>query len=324
MKKHFLTAFTALASAVLLTGCGVGVKNGTYISVNGVNNAAEIYKTDPDTAFDQIFAEEIAPDISVTLKGDQFQIAQRLDSTTAIEWKGRYSADQTALKFNYSDAAVSGTDETQWIQDRLSALNETGALPEPVIPQIYESSAAYVFSKLPIGILRSSDVKASSAVELHSDFLCTPMYGLTVDGKYESGKDFAMQYVPADTLRNDKYSKAYYFYNESEQDHSEQPDEERLSMELSILANRFGLQGSENMQFRVAFSGGTWEMTAADGSAISHGAYAESKKHPGFISMYEQPDDPQAQQVLGSLYPLFLYIDGHSGKVYYPGFVRKP
>ncbi|MCR4759584.1 MAG: hypothetical protein K5705_04850 [Oscillospiraceae bacterium] len=322
MKKHFLTAFTALASAVLLTGCSVGVKNGTYVSVNGIKNMAEAYRSDPDTAFEQIFSEETEPDMSVTLKGDQFLIAQRLDSTTGIEWKGRYSANQAALRFSYADAVVNGTDETQWIQDRLTALNETGALPEQIAPRIYLSSAAYAYSKLPIGILRNSGVKESSAIELHKNFLCTPMYGMTVEGRYETGKDFAVNYVPADTLRNDKYSKAYY--NEAEQTYSAQPDEEKLETELSILANRFGLQDSENMQFRITFSGGIWEMTAADGSSFTHGEYAESKKHPGFISVFEQPDDPQAKQMLDSLYPLFLFIDGGSGKIYYPGFVRKP
>lgn len=322
MKKNILTSFTALASAVLLTGCGIGVKNGTYISVNGIQNMAEAYRTDPDTAFDQIFAEETDPDMSVTLNGDQFVIAQRLDSTSAVEWKGRYSAEQTVLKFSYSDAVVSGTNESQWIQDRLSVLNESGALPDQIVPRIYLSSASYAYSKLPIGILRNSFLKAPSSIELHGDFLCTPMYGLTLDGKYETGKDFALNYVPADTLRIDKYSNAYF--NEADQTYSAQPDEEKLGRELSILAARFGLQNSDNMQFRLTFSGGSWNMTAADGSAFSHGAYAESKKHPGFIAMYEQADDPQAGQVLDSLYPLFLYIDSLNGGTYYPGFVRKP
>ena len=49
----------------------------------------------------------------------------------------------------------------------------------------------------------------------------------------------------------------------------------------------------------------------------------ESSRHRGLIAIYEEPDDPQADETLNNLNPLFLYIDDNNG-ISYPGFVRKP
>lgn len=322
MKKHFLTIMTAVTAAAMLTGCGTGTtaKNGTYISVNGIRNQADAYRTDPDAALDAVLAEEIESEAAVTLNQNQtLSILRHYAANNAVTWNGTYITEGSKLIFNYTGAEVSGSDPERFTA-KIAELNNTGAYPDPLIPRIYLLSAAYTSSKLPIGILRSVDTEAPSAAELHGDFICTPMFGMTADGKYEAGKDFALNYVPAETLKNDPYSTAYY--NVQDKTYLQELNEEKLDLELSLLANRYGLENSDNMQFRVNFSGGKWEMTTADGSAFSRGAYAESKKHPGFISMYEEPDDPQTAARLGSFYPLFLYIDGDG--VYYPGLVRKP
>ena len=321
MKKHFLTIMTAVAAAAMLTGCGTGTtaKNSTYISVNGIRNQADAYRTDPDAALDAVLAEEIESEAAVTLNQNQtLSILRYYAANNAVTWNGTYSTEGSKLIFNYTGAEADSNADR--FTAKIAELNNTGAYPDSLMPRIYLADAASAFSRLPVGILRSKEADAPSEASLHGDFLCVPMYGLTVDGKYEAGKDFALNYVPADTLKNDPYSTAYY--NVQDKTYLQELDEEKLDLELSLLANRYGLENSDNMQFRVSFSGGKWEMTAADGSAFSHGAYAESKKHPGFISMYEEPDDPQNAARLGSFYPLFLYIDGDG--VYYPGLVRKP
>ena len=325
MNKYFLTILTAVTAVALLTGCGTGstAKAGTYISVNGIRNLAADFRTDPDAALEAVLAEEIDSDTTVALKQDNsFSVTRYLSANKAVTWNGTYSTEQSALKFSYTGAEVSGNADPKRFTDRIPALNETGAYPDTVAPRIYMADVAYTVSKLPIGILRNKDAEAPSDAEQHGDFLCVPMYGLTVEGKYETGKDFALNYVPTDTLRNDKYSRAYYI--DTEKTYSQQLNEEKLDIELRILANRYGIENSENMQFRLQFTGGKWEMTGSDGSPFSHGAYTESKQHPGFISMYEEPDDPQAKELLSNMYPLFLYIDSSTGRSYYPGFVRKP
>ena len=325
MNKHFLTILTAVSAAVLLTGCGTGktAKNGTYISVNGIRNLAAEYRTDPDAALEAVLAEEIDSEATVALNQDNsFSVTRYLSSNQAVTWNGTYSTDQSALKFSYTGAEVTGNADPARFTDRIASLNEAGEYPDTVAPRIYMADVAKTCSGLPIGILRGTEAEAPSDAELHGDFLCVPMYGLTTDGTYQSGKDFALNYVPADTLRDDRYSRAYY--NDTEMTYSQQLNTEKLDIELRILANRYGIENSENMQFRLTFSGGKWTMTGADGSPFSHGAYAESKQHPGFISMYEEPDDPGAKSVLDNLYPLFLYIDSSTGRICYPGFVRKP
>ncbi|MBR3448026.1 MAG: hypothetical protein IKH27_09490 [Oscillospiraceae bacterium] len=321
MKKHFLTIMTAVAAAAMLTGCGTGTtaKNGTYISVNGIRNQADAYRTDPDAALDAVLAEEIESEAAVTLNQNQtLSILRHYAANNAVTWNGTYSTEGSKLIFNYTGAEADSNADR--FTAKIADLNSTGAYPDSLMPRIYLTDAASAFSRLPVGILRSKEADAPSEASLHGDFICTPMFGMTADGKYETGKDFALNYVPADTLKNDPYSTAYY--NVQDKTYLQELDAEKLDLELSLLANRYGLENSDNMQFRVSFSGGKWEMAEADGSAFSHGAYAESKKHPGFISMYEEPDDPQTAARLGSFYPLFLYIDGNG--VYYPGLVRKP
>ncbi len=325
MNKHFLTILTAATAAALLTGCGTGstAKGGTFISVNGIRNLAAEYRSDPDAALDAVLAEETDSEATIALNQDNsFSVTQRLSSNLAVTWNGTYSTEQSALKFSYTGAEVTGNADPKRFTDRIPSLNEAGGYPDTAAPRIYLADAAKVYSKLPIGILRRSDAEAPSDTELHGDFLCIPMYGLTVDGKYETGKDFTLNYIPADTLRDDKYSSAYY--NDAEMSYSQQTDAEKLDIELRLLANRYGIENSENMQFRLQFTGGKWELTGSDGRPFRHGAYTESKQHPGFISMYEEPDDPSAKNVLDNLYPLFLYIDSNTGRSYYPGFVRKP
>ena len=325
MNKHFLTILTAASAAALLTGCGTGstAKDGTYISVNGIRNLAAEFRSDPDAALNAVLAEEIDSDATIALNQDNsFSVTRHLSANQTVTWNGTYSTEQSALKFSYTGAKVSGNADPKRFTDRIASLNEAGGYPDTVAPRIYMADAARVYSKLPLGILRNTDTEAPSDTELHGDFLCIPMYGLTVEGKYETGKDFALNYVPADTLRNDKYSRAYYI--DTEKTYSQQLDTEKLDIELRILANRYGIENSENMQFRLQFTGGKWEMTGSDGSPFSHGAYTESKQHPGFISMYEEPDDPSAKNVLDNLYPLFLYIDSSTGRICYPGFVKKP
>ena len=311
MKKHL--CMTCIAAFLLLTGCNSAAKtDGTYININGTYNFNDDFRNDPDTAISKVLAEtDPEPSDTISLENGKFTITQNRTANITYTWSGVYSFENAALKFSYTD--VNNTAEA----GRITKLNETGAYPSAIMPRIYLADAAKTASRMPLALLRDS--QAPAVTETHGDFLCTPLFGLTVDGSYQSGKDFALEYVPADTLRNDKYSLAYF--NEAEQCYAAQYDEEKLGMQIKILANRYGIGSPEAMQFRVQCAGGKWEMTANNGQAVSKGAYAESKTHPGFIVMYEEPDDPASAGILQNLYPLFLYIDGN--QIYYPGFVRK-
>ena len=320
MKKHTLTAITAITAAALLTGCGAvrETENITFVSVNGIRNYAADYRSDPDSALKQVIAEKTESDKTVALQDGQFTITEHLNASDTVLWSGIYSADSAAVRFTYTDAAVSGNAPKEKYTGRLSELNKTGAFPSAVIPRVYLADAAKFFSGLPIALMEEDD--SLCFTEMHDDFFCVPFYGLAVEGKYQPGSDFSLSYVPADTLRNDRYSKAY-MQNDA-QSFALLPDEEKLSAELQITAAHYGLSDPGVMQFRVAFSGGKWEMTAADGTAVGKGGYSESKEHPGFLTVYDEPEDPQAKDTMDNLYPLFLYIDS-TNQIFYPGFVRK-
>ena len=321
MKKRFLTILTAVTAAAMLTACGTvsGTESAVYVSINGVRRMSDEFRGDPDAALDAVLAEQDPePDEIVSLDNGKFTVTKHLNADDTVKWNGTYSTEQQALKFTYETAEVSGNADPARFTGQIPDMNQSGAYPGSIMPRIYLADIAKIYSRLPIALLR--DEKTPFIPEQHGDFLCVPVYGLTVDGTYQAGKDFAMTYVPENTLRDDKYSKAYY--NEQDQSFAEQVNEEKLGIELSLLANRYGIDHSENMQFQLNFSGGKWEMFSVDGTKLTGGAYKESKKHSGFLSVYEESDDTRAADALANLNPLFLCIDG--GKIYYPGFVRKP
>ena len=320
MKKHFLTILIAAAAAALLTGCGTGSKSGTYAEINGVRRMCDDFRNDPDAALDAVLSEQDPePGEIITLENDRFTITKHLNADDAVIWNGTCTEEQSALKFAYETAQVSGNANPEQFTAKIPELNRTGAYPSDIMPQIYKADIAKFYSRIPVALLRGPET--AFIAEQHGDFLCVPLYGLTVDGKYAGGKDFAMDYMPEKTLRDDKYSKAYF--NEANQAFDTEVNADSLNVQLMLLSNHYGVENSESMQFHLSFSGGKWEMLCADGKKLTGGAYKESKKHPGFLSVYEEPDDPQAAERLSNLNPLFLYIDS-DGKIYYPGFVRKP
>lgn len=320
MKKLTAAICSALTAALLLSGCGAGgqTENGTYISVNGIGNFAGEYRSNPDAAMEKVLSEETESEQTVTLQDGQFTVRKHLNAADTVTWSGTYSSMDSVLHLSYTGITAEGNVQKQKYEDRLAELNQRGAYPAWVIPRIYASDAAKTASRLPVGLMQVPDSLALT--ELHEDFLCVPVYGMTVDGSYQSGSEFSVNYIPADTLRNDLYSKAYW--QETSQSFAVAPDEEQIALWLQITANHYGVENPDNMQFRIRFADGKWEMTAADGKTAGRGGYAESKKHPGFLSLYDEPEDPQNQDLTDHLYPLFLYIDS-SNQIYYPGFIRK-
>ena len=318
MSKTIRAILSAFAAAAILTGCGAagGSGNCTYVDIYGVQNKIEDFRVQPDAALDAVIAEnDPEPSDIVTLNDGSFTIRQHLNANDTVIWSGTYSSENNALKFNYSGAEVSGSLNGQTFQNRIPSLNESGSFPDQIMPLVYLSDIARTNSKLPIAVMRSPEAPFSA--EQHGDFLCVPMYGLTVSGNYQQGSRFEMEYDPADTLRSDRYSLAYY--NEADASYSAQPNAETMNFQLQMLANRYGMENPDDLRFHLTFSDGKWEMqSTADGKLISSGSYAESKKHSGFLTMYE---DPAENEIANDYYPLFLSID--NDRIYYPGFIRK-
>ena len=320
MKKQFRIILAVLAASAMLTGCNSGsnLKNSTYIDINGIYNNAADYRSDPDAALDAVIGEQnIEPAERITLNDGTFSIKENLSANYAVTWDGTYTLENQILKLHYDSMSGGGQDQPDTSGSRIPALNETGAYPAQIMPQFYlVDSARTIGARLPICLLRVKE--SPSVLEQHGDFLCVPYYGFTLDGSYKSGSDFAVDYVPEKTLRDDRFSEAYY--NEADRTFADQPDEDRIASRLRILANRYGVENDGNMQFRLAFSGEKWVMTASDGSEIGKGGYKESSKHPGLIAMFAEPDDPNVSRMIEDIRPLFLYIENDA--VYYPGLVR--
>ena len=321
MRKTILLAMAALAAAAYLTGCNSGTElsNADYIIINGNTNNAEQFRTDPDAALEAVRSDQTAePGEKITLNNGIFSIKENLSANYSVTWDGSYTLENQTLKLQYDSMSGGGTDKPDTAGSRIPALNETGAYPARILPQCYLSEAARTAGfRLPFYLLRAD--ASPSVLEVHGDFLCVPVYGFTIDGSYRKGGDFTVDYVPENTLRDDRWSLAYY--NETDKTFSAQPDEERISAQLSMLAGRYGIPDGSKLQLRLTFSGGSWEMTASDGTSISKGGYQESEKHPGLIAMYAESDEPQKQKIISEIRPLFLYIE-KDNSVYYPGFIR--
>ncbi|MBR4201223.1 MAG: hypothetical protein IKQ91_08125 [Oscillospiraceae bacterium] len=323
MKKHILNTAAALAAAVLLTGCNFGadVNNSTYIDINGSYNNAADFRNDPDAALNAVIAAtDPEPAESIALDDGSFTIRKHLNATDEAAWSGTFTLENGRLNFQY-ESVMSGGKGTQDFSGQISALNETGAYPyaASVLPQLYRTDSARTLSaKLPYFLLRVDNSPA--VLEAHSDFLCVPVYGFKIEGAYKKGSDFTATYEPEKTLRDDRFSEAYY--NEADRSFADQPDENWINERLNILANRYGVEKGGNMQFQLTFSGEKWEMAGSDGNVIGKGGYKESAKHSGLIVMYAEPDDPNDSRMLEDIRPLFLCIDENNA-VYYPAFIKK-
>lgn len=305
---------TIITAALLLTGCGSGdvQTDCTYVNINGTYNYNDDFRSDPDAAISKVIAEtDPEPSDTITLENGKFTIRQNLAANSAVTWNGSYDFDNAVLKFRYEGADNSA------FADQIPTLNETGSYPSAVMPRIYLSDSAIYSSKLPIFLFRGKN--APAVTERHGDFLCVPAYGFKLDGSYEGGADFAVNYDVGEAIREDRYSNAHY--DPDIEQYTEQISEESVEAELSMMRLRYNTAPDDPLRFSLHFSDGKWEMTAGDGTAFSKGCYAESKQHPGFIAMYMDPADADTPGIMNNFYPLFIYIDGYS--IYYPGFVRK-
>ncbi len=318
MKKHLV--ITLVTAAALLTSCGVTDKKpeGSYVDIQGVHNLAPDYRSNPDTALNKIVTGQVDFNDCITLQDNRFTIIDGVDSVNTVTWNGTFSNEDSTLKFNYADVNISGTKDKQHYTEQISKLNERGFYPATIAPQIYLADyTQFAPHRHPVFLFRTRD--SWSILETHGDFLCVPSYGFTLDGAYKTGKDFAVNYVPEDSLRNDPYSEIY----DQLESHtlSAQPNAERLEQKLRSLCNRYGVDSPDALQFHLTFSGGSWQMHDTNNTLITKGTYIESQNYPGFISMYQEFDDPELQQNSDDFYPLFLYIENDI--VYYPGFIRK-
>lgn len=318
-KQNLMRAASVLTALCCLTGCGTKKSggDGRYISINGTVRLSDQFRSDVDAALKAVKAEDAAEaQTAVELVNGKFAVFHHLASNRSVNWSGSVSTENGVLHFCCEDATVSNSASAQKYTDQFPMLNEKGAFPAPVMPPVYLSDIAKTVSRLPVCLLR--DAETPSIAEMHGDFLCVPAYGMTLDGSYHRGDSFTVQYAPADTLRNDPYSKAYS--DEQTQSFSAQPDEAKLSQELQLLCSRYGIPSGDAPQLRLTFSGGKWEMTDAADSTVGKGGYTESKQYPGLIAMYDEPDEQRAQTILENINPLLLYID--SNAIYYPGFVK--
>lgn len=323
MKKHII--LTTLAAMTLLTGCTLPNKSidGKYVDVYSPYNMAPDYHSDPDAALEKIVTKQHEMEHShsetITLKDDQFTIVDHLDSVKTATWNGTFSNENSLLKFQYSDVYVEGTKNQQRYTDLLPALNEQGVYPQTVAPSVFLADITRCTSRLPFYLCRARE--SWSLLETHGEFLCTPTYGFTLDGEYEHGKAFTVNYEPMNTLLDDPYSELYFRMEDGKPvDMTEDTMTDWLSMYTNTFCDRYGVESEDALHFRLTFSDGNWEMQDRSLNLISKGTYIESQKYPGFIVMNELSDDPQLQEHLDNIYPPMIYIENNT--IYYPELIR--
>ncbi len=138
-------------------------------------------------------------------------------------------------------------------------------------------------------------------------FLSYEAYGTTLDGNYQSGKDFTLKYNPISVLMQNPYSNVHDITTGA-------INQERLNELKTSLHRRFRLQNdNSNFNMTIHFSNGSWYWVNEENQQIdTQGKYQESKEYPGLILIY----GPDLNQI-----PAMIYI-ADDGNVYLPVYIE--
>lgn len=285
------------------------------------------YKTDFDSAIKKINPTSTSK-LNVVLDDSKFEIFD--NQTSFLKYSGTIKNDEE-LKFEYQDFfMLNGKGEVDFNvnieensdnynessskklrYDEMKKLNETGSFLQTMFPRIYKSKVA--LNVIPYCITR--DIISTNAAQSpyptilkhNGDFLCTDVFGMKLNSKYEYGADFIIEFDVLSPYINDKYSSV----NMSE-------DEELLEKTKTNLKSSI-TDGSDDFNTTIKFSDGEWGWYNSSGNLVNNGKYQESKQHKGLIAMYVTKESKRYHSSYSI--PLILYID-KKGDIYYPAFIK--
>jgi hypothetical protein len=335
MRNRLFSLTAAIILCAGMTGCGEKSGNesapqGTYVVIKRFEtNQREYMKEYESNGLDSVLERIVNGEVNdsnetVKFSSRSFELkSTRHNGVLSHDFSGKFSVKNGEIVMKYTSAVdkegetVSASDKFNENEDRLKAslvrsLNlytERGGYYGEILQPaalIDRPPAYYYFPCL------SSISKSEPAVyklKLQNDFLCTDAFGCKLDGSYQPGEDFTIQYDRIEALNSDPN---YILVN---QEHLEQ----NIAYQKDTMNNQWNTASTSTT---VSFSNGVWEWKTADGNLINNGVYQESKQYPGLIAMTLSDSSAAGNEytVFKTMIPVFLYVN--EGKVYSPCLIK--